>query len=436
MRFGNIPASAGQTLGVVPMDQFGPLMDGTLPWRELLAEFAPIPSLINRISPDDRAYETKQMIQEPAYLLMERLLADLTVVYAPPKVGGQTIAATLWAHPDISQPKHIHFMSPKGLAFMEWLIEKAQSNPNQHEWRTLMAHGRWVRVLMAAKRMLRAAGLTSIVSKPMLIAGVREPMGQYLSLVFQIWWMYVNGPADLNADSILAGMLDDPWRHQCDNWFKDDLGAATGVDVFAQPFPTERGWEIYENDNARVLIIRQENLDRLPEALGKLYGISATSVKMENRNRGDEKDYSNLYAAVKRAWRPTEPVLDEVYSAEYVRHFYTSKEIESYKHRWRTSATRQERTGSQVPKPAATKSDPPQSIGNLAELPSKNLTHDRSCHPCPQCAQEIESVPELQKACQERLEIIERLQSFWPVKIMQKCSKIYKRLFRGSHAAK
>ncbi len=401
-------------------------LSGNLPWSELLTEFAPIPSLLSKVPPENRAYESSQMMQDPAYILMERLLADLTVVYSPPKVGGQTIAATLWAHPAIPQPKHVHFLSPKGLAFMEWLIEQSSGHANQHEWRTLMAHSRWVRVLLAAKRMLRAAGMESMVPKPVLIAGVREPMGQYLSMVFQAWWMYADSPEALNAESIRAKMLGDPWRHKCNNWFKDDMGDTIGLDVFAKPFPTERGWDIYENDIARVLIIRQDNLDRLHEALGKLYGIEPSSVKMENRNRGDEKDYSAQYNAVKKAWRPTEQDLEEVYSAPYVSHFYTSREIEGFKNRWRTAATsnrqsvpaaeKQERTTSQVQSRITAKSEP---------------VHDRSCRPCPQCEQEIQSIPELQKACQERLEVIERLQSTWPMRIMQKCRNMLKRVFRG-----
>jgi hypothetical protein len=226
-------------------------------------------------------------------------------------------------------------------------------------------------------------------------------------------------------------MIDDPWRHKCNNWFKDDMGELIGLDVFARPFPTETGWDIYENDIARVLIIRQENLDRLPDALGKLYGIEPSTVKMENRNRGDEKDYSSQYNTVKKAWRPSESDLEEVYSAAYVHHFYTAQEIEGFKHRWRTAATVHRQTSPIAEKSVRTNSQ----VQTLAAT-SKPATHDRSCRPCPQCEQELQSIPELQKACRERLEIIERLQSFWPVKIMRKCSNIYKRLFHGARAAK
>ena len=124
------------------------------PLQEILTEFAPIPSLIGKVAPEDRAYETLQMRQGEAYNLLEQLIAEISIVYTPPKVAGQTIAATLWAHPTIPKPKHIHFLSSKGLAFIDWLIEQSQSHPNVHLWQTLMAHGRWVRVMLAANRML------------------------------------------------------------------------------------------------------------------------------------------------------------------------------------------------------------------------------------------------------------------------------------------
>lgn len=411
-----------------------------LGWQELLKEFAPIPTLVRKIAPGDRAYETTQMLQGPAYLLMEQMIADSTIVYSPPKVGGQTIAATLWAHPTIPQPKHIHFLSPKGLAFMERLIEQSRSHPNQHMWQTLMLHSRWVRVLLAANRMLRAGGLSSIVPKPILIAGVREPMGQYLSMVFQAWWMYADTPAALNAESIRAQMINDPWRQQCNNWFKDDLEATTGLDVFAKPFPTEQGWDIYENDVARVLIIRQENLNSLPQALGALYGIDPATIQLENRNRAEEKEYATEYAAVKKAWRPSEKDLEEVYSPPYVHHFYTLQEVKAFQERWRnragkaseqSSSESKKQPSSPVPEKSAAKSATGQACGHTS-FGASQPAHHWACRPCPQCAQEIQSIPILQKTCAERQEIIERMRSLWPMRVLLKFRQLYRRIFRGN----
>jgi len=429
------------------MGNVDPVGRGGLPWQELLREFATIPSLFCKVSRADQAYETMQLFQEPAYLLMEQLIADNTIVYSPPKVGGQTITATLSKHPTISQPRHVHFLSPKGLAFMEGLIEQSRSHPNQHLWLTLTAHSRWVRVLLAANRMLRAGGLASIVPKPVLIAGVREPMGQYLSMVFQVWWMYADSPTGLTAEFIRARMIDDPWRHHCNNWFKDDLEPMIGLDVFARPFPTEQGWDIYENDIARLLIIRQENLDRLPEAVGILYGIDPATVKMESRNKAEEKDYSSEYAAAKKAWRPSEQDLEEVYSPAYVRHFYTSQEIEAFQNRWRNRAggasrqpssevPKREQPRSSVPEKSAAKSKPEPACEHLSTSTSKPLMHHWACRPCPQCAQEIQSVPILQRNCEERLKIIERVRSLWPVRAFLMCRNLYRRIVRGRHATK
>ena len=412
-------------------DSFANLLQ---PLQEILTEFAPIPSLIGKVAPEDRPYETLQMRQGAAYSLLEQLIAPINVVWTPPKVAGQTIAATLWAHPTLPKPKHIHFMSPKGLAFIDWLIENSHHHPNQHMWHSLMAHGRWVRVMLAANRFLRANGLASVVPKPILISGVREPMAQYLSLVFQVWWMYVKSPADLNAESIRAQMRDDPWRHQCNNWFKDDLAEMTGIDVFSRPFPTEQGWDIYENDVARVLIIRQENLDRLPQAIGTLYGIDPATVKLESRNKAEEKEYFSHYDAVKKAWSPTDQDIAEVYSPRFVSHFYTAHEIDNYQQRWRKKAGatsretppetyKKQQAGEKVP--AKPKSESP--CGHQSS--NVPTAHDWACHPCPQCALELNSLKDQAKA-------IDRLKAYWPVKLLLKGRKLLRRMSLGQRMTK
>src|SRR4029077_16159903 len=113
--------------------------------------------------------------------------------------------------------------------------------------------------------------------------------------------------------------------------FTDELGAVFGVDVYARPFPAERGWDVYENDAARVLVVRQEDLARLPEALGALYGFDPATVEVEDRNVADHKDYSAHYRAVRAALRLSERELDEAYSLPYARHFYTPREIDAFR---------------------------------------------------------------------------------------------------------
>lgn len=410
--------------------------------QDVLAEFASIPPLLQKInqlqeiSLGELAYEMTRMQHEPAFELMEQLIADMAIVYSPPKVGGQTITATLWGHPGLPEPKHIHFMSPRGLAFMEGLAERCRTPLTKHRWFESITHSRWVRTLLTARYALRAAGMASIVPKPMVLVGVREPVAQYLSLVFEHWWMYADRFEDLNAESLRAAMLDDPWYHHCNDWFQKELGESLGIDVFAQPFPGERGWEIYENEVARVLVIRQENLESFPQALGALRALQPAAITMENRNLGEAKDYSSHYAAVKKAFRLAGPELDRIYSSPQVRYFYSSAEIASFRNQWCDRAAPLASQKKMEKRPTHVPAAPILATGTR---PARHPHHPRSCRPCPKCAHDLQLVPILQQACEERLELLHKLDrqlnSLRPRSILAHWRNALKRVFVGSKAA-
>jgi hypothetical protein len=267
---------------------------------------------------------------------------------------------------------------------------------------------------------MRNAGMALIVPKPLLIVGVREPVAQYLSLVFEHWWMYVDTPDTLTADSIRTKMVDDPWWFHCNNWFRRELGQAIGIDVFARPFPVERGWDTYENDTARVLVIRQENLDCFPQALCALRGVDYEDVIMEDRNKAESKDYASTYAKVKKTFCLDEQEIEAIYSHPQVQHFYSKDEIATFRKRWCpgtvSSASSESETLQTPPVP-----DPNISANQnrreaqLEPVPAKGNKrwkhphHPQTCRPCTQCNHDLQLVPVLQQACKERLELINKL---------------------------
>ena len=386
-------------------------MQSLPPVQDVLTKFIAIPPILQKIaklqktSHAELASEITRMRQEPIYEFLEQLSADMTIVYSPPKVGGQTMTATICGHPGQSEPKHVHFMSGEGLAFMEMLVERCRTPLARHRWSENIALGHWARTLVAARQALRTAGLSTIVPKPLLIVGIREPVAQYLSLVFEHWWMYVDSPDELSADRLRSQMFDDPWWHHCNTWFPSELGQAIGIDVFARPFPVERGWEIFENDTARVLVIRQENLDCFPQAFGAFRGVDPESVIMESRNRAGTKEYAATYATVKKTFRLSEQQIEAIYSQPQVRHFYSKEQIAAFRSRW---------CAGQVESPA---SEPLMEFPTPQAHPSKydresrqdRPHHSRNCRPCPQCEQDLQNLPVFQHACQERLELINKL---------------------------
>ena len=88
-----------------------------------------------------------------------------------------------------------------------------------------------------------------------------------------------------------------------------------------------------ETPAARVLLLRQENLDAAPAALGGFLGRPAP-VPVPARNEAATKEYAGRYREFLASVRLPEPVLDEVYGSRYARHFYADSELERFRRRW------------------------------------------------------------------------------------------------------
>jgi hypothetical protein len=194
-----------------------------------------------------------------------------------------------------------------------------------------------LRVMIAVNRAMRATNrpFGAAVRKPFVVVGVREPVSLHVSYCFEGWWVYADTPAGLTTKIVHEQLTRDAWHRHCNNWFTDELYETFGVDVYAQPFPTKRGWTIYENNQARVMLIRQESLSVLADALGALYGYDPNSFQVIPANLSEDKAYARPYNAVKETLRLSERELDSIYALPYVQHFYTPQEIAAFKDRWR-----------------------------------------------------------------------------------------------------
>jgi hypothetical protein len=122
------------------------------------------------------------------------------------------------------------------------------------------------------------------------------------------------------------------------NWFDDQFTPVFGVDLLAQPFAKERGWDISTAGVHRVLSATMESLDSSgSEAIGSLLG--RRSFQLLRRNEGKRKGYSTRYEAFCKAYRPTDDYIERMYDSRMVRHFYTDKAVDEFVARWRSSGT-------------------------------------------------------------------------------------------------
>lgn len=172
-----------------------------------------------------------------------------------------------------------------------------------------------------------------------IITMVRDPLSQRVSDFFEnmpqqipeFEESYKQGR--LTIDVIKGYFFQHPAFSSPDsNWFDHQLKPVFNIDVFETPFSKERGFQIYKNDTARILLVRTEDINRvIEEALYQFLGIN--TFVLRTKNRSNEKNYASLYELCKKMPLPRDYV-EAVYSSRLCHHFYTEKEIERFKKHW------------------------------------------------------------------------------------------------------
>jgi hypothetical protein len=167
-----------------------------------------------------------------------------------------------------------------------------------------------------------------------VITTVREPIGQAVSAFFH--GRGLRGGDSVAGDSVgtlAAALVDEGWIREPLRWFDREFAPALGVDVLEHPFDPGRGFGVIETPAARILVIRQENLDAAPEALGDFLGLDRP-VAVARRNEATAKGYADSYENFLAAVRFPASVRDEAYGSRYARHFYADTELVRLHERW------------------------------------------------------------------------------------------------------
>jgi hypothetical protein len=174
-----------------------------------------------------------------------------------------------------------------------------------------------------------------------VISATREPVSQRLSGTF---FSARENREPMDAESALARLMEQRpleagWLSgarwwELDRWFDRNVKAKLGIDVFAEPFDQARGWQIYEGEDARLLLIRQESFASLPEAASAFFGLRAPPAAIPHANAGEGHAYRGSYRDARERVRIPAALLDTVYSARYARHFYSDTELQAFRRRW------------------------------------------------------------------------------------------------------
>jgi hypothetical protein len=255
---------------------------------------------------------------------------DPVIIYQPGKVGSSTVLASLnqSLHSASTKAEIYHAHHLNHLEQMEADIKSKFPNPQKSLEK------------LAIDKQLRR----QIDEKPNqrwnVISLTREPVARTISTVFEMLdvifpgWKakYEAGEWDLHEmqDTIVKRYVSGPGRG---DWYDTQMKPVFDVDVYAQPFPHQQGYEIYQGKNhSRLLLLRLEDLNRVGQKVFSDF-LNLKDFELVRANVGEQKEYSDLYRDFKKIPLPA-AYLEKMYSSRYARQFYTDAEINGFYQKW------------------------------------------------------------------------------------------------------
>lgn len=251
------------------------------------------------------------------------------IIYQMSKVGSSTIVTSLGAL-DLDVPlHHIHLLND--LDGVEQSTRATQADPR--EGLETIAQGRALRGEID-KHPTRQWNIVCLV---------RLPIARDVSAFFQSINAYLpNAQARFQNGALALSeletvFLENHFHHTDEYWFDAQVKPVFGIDVYATPFPRERGYAIYRGRNARLLLIRLEDLDRVAaEAFREAFDIP--HLQLARANVGAEKDYQEIYRLFRERTQLPHTYLDAMITSRYARHFYSAAELERDRAAWTRTA--------------------------------------------------------------------------------------------------
>ena len=116
-------------------------------------------------------------------------------------------------------------------------------------------------------------------------------------------------------------------------FFERELKGVFGVDVFATEFPKAKGYQIFKDLCADVLLIRLEDLDRCASRAFKEF-LGIENFRLVHENIATQKIYGSLYSKFKEEIRFPGSYLDKFYDSKLMKHFYSEQERSFFRDKW------------------------------------------------------------------------------------------------------
>jgi len=282
----------------------------------------------------ERTYYTARAYRH--FWSQHRQRKALLFVHQMGKVGSTTVVNSLYAQPTLRNTTiyQTHFLSDAGIAFVEQLEEAGHGG-----WSALTTK---TKGFLATSRVLgqqfRAGAWKDRPCK--VITLVRDPIATNLSGFFynNAWWpLALHEQCARQAPGYLTALLDHFLHHYPHDvpltWFDMEMKGVFGVDVFAEPFALEQGYQIYRSGRTALLLLKLEQLNHAAQpAFHEFMGLA--DFQLVRKNEASDKSYAEVYGAFMAQLCLPEAYIRRMYDSQFMRHFYSPQEIAAFEQKW------------------------------------------------------------------------------------------------------
>lgn len=171
--------------------------------------------------------------------------------------------------------------------------------------------------------------------KVKVITFYRDPLPRNISSFFQNLDIYFSRRERRRLTfEILEKKFNESFRfhNTPNNWFDFELKRKLGIDIFETPFDKERGFTIIKKNNIELFVCITNKISSLEGELASFLEIE--EFKLISENVAENKWYKDLYKEFKKKYKPSEEMLETLYSSKTINHFFSPKTIEALKNKW------------------------------------------------------------------------------------------------------
>jgi len=247
------------------------------------------------------------------------------LIYQMGKVGLSSVYRALRQILHGTPVLHVHFLSP-------YLAEHRHSH-RAEVMRALPYHF-----------YLGAALRRQLLAKPQhpvkIISLVRDPLAFELSNLLQNPRL-VGGAARLRELAEQPQALRELLQQRLaegqtylESRFDREMREVFGIDVFAQAFDSETGWQIYRHRGAQLLLIPLEDLSAQgPQVIQQFLGLPEP-LSLATANERARLDQGEAYRRFRQHPGLSREVLNQVYQRRFAQHFYSDAQRRDLVERW------------------------------------------------------------------------------------------------------